>query len=410
MVQNINDAIRSEGTALLCDSQGNILELLCDSLGIIDSDNQNITLTQIVDRMGLNKLLNFLVELRTQGSAFDWELNVSIDGHIVPLHWSCIITDEKIIIICSRTYEGVFPLIEELMKIGNEQIAIFRSAFKDRSELTKLRLNQERETYNEISRLNNELINLQRELAKKNAKLERLNEQKNYFLGMAAHDLRSPLNAIYNYSDFLLGEVSDILDEEQLEFIKIIRSSSKYMAQIVNDFLDIATIESGKMELNLWITDLKILISDNVKLNRVLAAKKNIELTFSHGDDIPLISVDASKIDQVLNNLISNAIKFSSPRTTVEIHFEKIDEEVLISIKDEGPGIPVDQQERLFNFFERSSIKRTAGEKSTGLGLAIVKKIVLAHHGKLRIDSEVGKGAKFNIFLPLNLDKEIELI
>jgi signal transduction histidine kinase len=260
----------------------------------------------------------------------------------------------------------------------------------------------------ELSRVNNQLVNLQRELAKQNAELKRLDELKNRFLGTAAHELRSPLAIIWSYSDFLMHEISDLLSEEHLEFLSIIQSSSEFMLQMVDDLLDVSVIESGRLELAPQPTDLCTLIERNVVLNRVLAEKKQIQLTFRAAGDLPLLLLDAAKIEQVLNNLISNAVKFSHPGSVVEIRITKDRDRAMVTVQDQGQGIPADEVENLFRWFGKTSVRGTEGESSSGLGLAIAQKIVLGHHGTIWVDSEVGTGSTFYVSLPLKADKELD--
>ena len=247
----------------------------------------------------------------------------------------------------------------------------------------------------------NELSNLGRELQKKNAELVKLNELKNEFLGMAAHDLRSPISSIYSFSAFLLEEAGANLDQDHVEFLSAIHFSSKFMLGLLSDLLDIAKIESGKLNLNKIPTDIIRFIDHNINLNRMMAKKKEINIVFTHYETIPDVSIDRQKIGQVLNNLISNAIKFSPQNTTVTVDVFISGENIIISIKDEGPGIPEEEQSNLFKPFSRTSVRATEGEKSTGLGLFIVQKIVLGHMGRIWLDGKVGKGSNFCFSLPI---------
>lgn len=230
-------------------------------------------------------------------------------------------------------------------------------------------------------------------------KLRALNDQKNRFLGMAAHDLRNPIGGILGYSEMILEEEG--LDEEVKTLVTKIQSSSQFMLRLLNDLLDISQIESGKLDLNLQRTDLVRLVTQNVELNRIIAGKKNIKVELQHGPDVPELDIDGSKIEQVLSNLISNGIKYSFPNTTVTVTLERLPEEVLIRVQDQGQGIPAEELHKVFQEFQKTSVKSTAGEKSTGLGLAIVKKIVEGHRGRIGVESEVGKGSTFYVSLPL---------
>lgn len=248
---------------------------------------------------------------------------------------------------------------------------------------------------------NHELNLLGRELQKKNAELVKLNDLKNQFLGMAAHDLRNPISIILNYSEFLLDEAVDSLKEEQIQFLGVIRKSSEFMLGLLNDLLDIAKIESGKLDLALERTDLAALIKTNVALNQVIAQKKSIQLVFQDYEQIPEVQADKEKIHQVLNNLISNAIKFSPAQTVIHIDVFRTGENVTVSVTDQGPGIPAEDGKKLFHPFSKTSVKSTGGEKTTGLGLAIVKKIVNGHRGNIWVESSLGKGSTFSFSLPL---------
>jgi signal transduction histidine kinase len=174
------------------------------------------------------------------------------------------------------------------------------------------------------------------------------------------------------------------------------------MHQLLEDLLDISQIEAGKLELRLAPVDLAAVIEDNVKLNRMFAEKKQIGLTFLQQCAPPPLSLDAPKIDQVLNNLISNAIKFSQPQTEIIVELSTLDGQILISVRDQGQGIPSNEIEKVFKPFEKTSTRSTAGEKSTGLGMAIVKKIVEGHQGKIWLESALGVGTTFFIALPLS--------
>jgi len=241
----------------------------------------------------------------------------------------------------------------------------------------------------------------QSQLLDRNADLENLNEQKNRLLGMAAHDLRNPLGVILAYSDFLESETASLLDENQRDFVSTIKSSSEFMLHLINDLLDVSTIESGRLHLECAPADLNEIVRHNVSLNRVLAQQKRIELDFEPAAGLPHLTIDRGKIEQVLNNLIGNAVKYSHPDTRVSIRVERDNSEVTVTVTDQGQGIPGADLPKLFKAFGRANVQATAGEQSTGLGLAIVRKIVEGHGGKISVRSEVGKGSAFYFHLPI---------
>jgi two-component system, OmpR family, sensor kinase len=390
------------GIVFSCGLDGTIQEVIQDGLGLSDRIYPGKSLSTIVDRGSLIKSLNFIVAIKSHGAVFGWQLGIRIFDSVEILSFAGVLWNERLLIIGAKTTDGLEKILNEMLQMGAEQVNSLRSAMKDREQLLRNREQTDSSLYDELGRLNNELANLQREVTKKNVELEKLNEEKNRFLGIAAHDLRNPLNAIQMYSEFLLDEAADALNQEQMGFVSIIHSSSRFMLQLVNDLLDVAKIESGKLELELSNTDLVSLIERNVVLNSAMASKKQIKLNFEHDDYIPNVPIDAAKIEQVLNNLITNALKFSSSGSVINVNLVTTDNEVILSVKDQGQGIPSNDLDKLFKPFQRTSVKTTDGEESTGLGLAIVRKIVLGHKGRVWVESEVGRGTTFYVALPLS--------
>ena len=253
----------------------------------------------------------------------------------------------------------------------------------------------------ELLSLNQELNNLTRQLHKKNAQLQRLNEEKNQFLGMAAHDLRKPIGLVIAYSDFLIEEAAKVLNYEQTDFLKTISSSCLFMKQLVDDFLDVSAIEAGKFELDLQPTAINAVLAESLRLNNLAATKKGIELEIHVEKNIPRITIDAHKIEQVITNLVSNAIEHSDPADRVVINLSFNDKLIYFSVQDSGPGIAPEEIDKLFKPFGKAGTKKTTGEKSTGLGMLISRKIIEAHKGEIGIDSKLGRGTTIHFKLPL---------
>jgi two-component system, sensor histidine kinase and response regulator len=252
-----------------------------------------------------------------------------------------------------------------------------------------------------LEQKNRELTEMKRELEEKNAALLRLNEEKNGFIGMAAHDLRNPLGVILGYSDFLLIMRRDEIPEEDVEIIEQIQKSSRFMLSLINDLLNISTIESGRLTLDRASTDLAELTAESVRRSAVLAARKGMRLVCAAERDLPLVNVDAQKVEQVLSNLISNAVQYSYPESSIEIAVRTRPGEVVLSVEDHGQGIAPGDMGKLFKPFGRATSVSTGGEKSTGLGLAIVRRIVEGHGGRIWVESEIGKGSTFFVAFPV---------
>jgi signal transduction histidine kinase len=354
-----------------------------------------------MDEVSAARAVSFLAALNTRHAAFDWEMTLEVAGQPTAMRFAGTAHGGLLFIVAAGDLLPEMHISDELSSINNEQTNALRAAQKELSLQELKGRVRDSHLYDDLSRLNNELANLEREMFRKNVDLERLNEQKNRMLGMAAHDLRTPLGVIQSYSEFLADEAGEALNADQREFVAVIKATSEFMLRMVTDILDVATIEAGRLRLDRAPTDLAHLIRHNITLNRVLAARKGITVDLDPIPALPLIAVDAGKIEQVLNNLVSNAVKFSSRGSAVRVRLTESAGFVTVAVSDQGPGIPAEDLSKLFKPFGTASVRGTAGEQSTGLGLAIVRNIVEGHGGRIWLDSEVGRGSTFFFSLPL---------
>ena len=386
-------ALPERGLALLTDSSGMIAHVQRNDLDLREAVPGRLFI-RLVDSASRIKAMRFLESVRDNGAAFDWELNVALRDAAMTLHFSGGQMDDQLLIVGAANGKLAAQLYEDMIRISNEQTNMLRAAIKDRQQADRDDLDGS--LYDEISRLNNELVAMQRELAKKNAELERLNEEKNRFLGMAAHDLRNPLHVILMQSGFLLDEVEN---PQQREFLESITAYSEFMSNLVDDLLDVAKIEAGQLVLDLWPVDMAALVTRNVNMNRLLAARKQTDIDLT-AEALPPAVLDAAKIEQVLNNLIGNAVKFSPPGSRVQVTLSRSGECFLLVVRDQGPGISAAERETIFHPFQRGHARGTAGEKSTGLGLMIARRIVEGHGGKIWLESAEGVGTTFYVSVP----------
>lgn len=394
--------VEDRGIVLTCDRDGTVQRVVRDDLGLSVRVPAGAQLHDLVDEDVREKIGGFWAELQSRLAAFDWEITVPVDGTLQPLHFAGARLETGFLVMASCSRRGLAHINEDLMRINNEQANALRSTAKDLSHAVETRDERDDTVYEQLSRLNNEMANVQRELAKKNAELETSHEQKNRLLGMAVHDLRNPLGVILAYSEFLETEAAAGLSEEHRQFVTTIKETSEFMLRLVTELLDVTAIEAGQLKLDRQPADLIRLIQHNVTLNRVLAAKKEIPIEFEPPTVIPLLAFDAGKIEQVLNNLISNATNFSHPGCPVQVRLTCTAEAVTVAVHDQGQGIPAADLSKLFKPFSRASVRSTAGEPSTGLGLAICRKIVEGHGGRIWVESEAGQGSTFFFTLPIN--------
>ncbi len=231
-------------------------------------------------------------------------------------------------------------------------------------------------------------------------RLVELDQLKNKFLGIAAHDLRNPLGFTIGMCEVLLGGRTGPLTEKQRGILERIAASGEQMLQLVNDLLDVAAINSGNLALDRTVGQLAPLIEERAELMQLAASRKGIRITL-HLAEVPPVCLDPLRVAQVVDNLLSNAVKYSAPGTRVRVFMVNEAPLVRVAVEDQGPGISAEDRGQLFGEFQRGRERPTGGERSTGLGLAIVKRIVEAHGGTLAVDSQPGRGSTFSFTVPL---------
>ena len=229
--------------------------------------------------------------------------------------------------------------------------------------------------------------------------LKELNELKNQFLGMASHDIKSPVSRIEKTVEAILKNKAS-LAPEQLEQVKKIKEEAQGVFNLISDLLNVVKIETGKMGLELEKVALDKLVEEVFRMNQMAAESKKIVVDVQIDKEVPKILADPARLLEVLENLLTNAIKFTPLGKKITIHLKKAKGGISLSIHDEGVGIPQNELPRLFDRFARLSPQPTYGEKGTGLGLSICKQIVDLHKGKIDVQSEVGRGTTFTVFLP----------
>lgn len=246
-------------------------------------------------------------------------------------------------------------------------------------------------------------------LEQANSSLLQLNQEKNEFLGIAAHDLKNPLQAVQGFAQLIAETLTDeeYEVEEIIEFANDIDISADRMFGLITNLLDVNAIEAGQMQVKLEQVDILPILQNVVDEYMKKAVAKNITVYFTPEHASYVAYVDPNTVHQILDNLISNAVKYSPLDKNVFIRAALQSDRVRIEIEDEGQGLSQADQAKLFGKFTRLSTKPTAGEHSTGLGLFIVAKLVDAMNGKVWCESELGHGATFILTLPVILGSNI---
>jgi len=234
--------------------------------------------------------------------------------------------------------------------------------------------------------------------------IARINKMKSEFVTIASHQLKTPLSQMNWELELLLSKNQSGLSEKQLEIANTIRQSQETMARLVNDLLDVARIDQGRLVLNKEKVDLLEIIDAVINNNKILAKSSNVEISVIKPKKLPEIIGDKKRIAVVVDNLISNAVKYIEEKGFVEIKVEEGDGKINVYVKDNGVGIPDNQQNSVFQKFFRSNNAVRYQTEGTGLGLYISKNIVEQLGGKMWFKSIEGIGSSFWFYLPINND------
>ena len=245
-----------------------------------------------------------------------------------------------------------------------------------------------------------------RELQVKSQELEVASQHKSDFLASMSHELRTPLNAVIGFSEVLLERMFGDLNERQEEYIRDIWGSGKHLLELLNEILDLSKVEAGRMELEPTTFAVHDALEYGLSLVRERAARHGIALTLDVADDVGQIDTDELRFRQVVLNLLSNAVKFTPDggQVWVKAHVER--RELVVSVTDNGPGIPAADRERIFESFQQGG-RGAPREEGTGLGLTLCRRIVDLCGGRMWLDSEVGRGSTFGFSMPLRFASQL---
>ncbi len=301
--------------------------------------------------------------------------------------------------------EGFLMGQEETAKVDKSNTKVLEENQKLKAEIDELR--GQIETANiratQLSAQNKELESKIDALLKTKDSLEELNQQKDELFALIIHDIKNPAAIIKNLVDLLRSY--DLTANEQMEIIQDIAETSQKILDLSMEVTLVLSIESGKMALNFETNPIKDLIEDVVSKNQVMARKKNIKLFTELPTNLPEVEMDYRRISEALENLISNAIKFTEENGAVRVRAFKEGNNITVEVSDNGLGLSEEDVEKAFRWGQKLSSQPTGGEPSSGLGLWIVKKIIDSHNGRVWIKSALGKGSTFAFSFPIKREE-----
>ena len=239
------------------------------------------------------------------------------------------------------------------------------------------------------------------ELRASNTQLQRLDKAKDEFVGMASHQLRTPLTSVKGYISMVIEGDAGKITDAQKHLLGEAFTSSERMVHLINDFLNVSRLQTGKFLIDKRPTQLAKVIEQELDSLASTAASRNLSFLYKPPEDFPLLDLDEGKIRQVIMNFTDNALYYSPEHTNIHVKLTSDDNEVVFTVKDAGIGVPLAEQSQLFSKFYRASNARKQRPDGTGVGLYLAKKVVDAHGGKVIFESVVGQGSTFGFRLPL---------
>jgi signal transduction histidine kinase len=363
-------AYSAEEAKLLLEQNPNIAVILLDV--VMETNDAGLKLVEHIREIQHNHFVRII--LRTGQAGYAPEKQVILKYDINDYKNKTELTDQKLFTVITaslRAYSDIIT-IESYRQHLEEKVA---------------------ERTRELQKTNEALVKL-------NEQLIQINQEKNEFLGIAAHDLKNPLSSIQSLANLTRTSFDDFPKQKLIDFSQMIEVSANKMFNLIKNLLDVNAIESGKMNFSLTQLDIYPFLQVVVENNQGAAKSKKIGLQLHREEEEYKAIIDENAILQVLDNLISNAIKYSSHGKKVDIRILKGENTVCCEIQDEGPGLSETDQEQLFMKFARLTPRPTADEHSTGLGLFIVQKLVNKMNGSVSYKGKLGQGSTFVIEFP----------
>jgi len=398
------DKEMSNGLYLVCNREGEIREVLFDDLHLISKERLPIQFGDVIDKESVKKASLFWKNIINDEFVFDYEMYLKREKlEPIPMKFTGSCFNNQVWIIAASRNKVIYRMLNEMMLMNNEQQNLIRRAEKKLSKTNEMKQESASDFFDEISEMNNELMNAQRKLAKQNQEILQLNKQLKdnnkeleHFSYSVSHDLKEPLRMVRVFMKRLELKYGDSLDDKAKKYIFYAVDGAERMELLINDLLEYSRI--GRINTEYERTNIEELLNNVKKLNQA-----ELEITGGtiNWTVLPEIICQKTPIQQLFNNLISNSIKYRKEDGAPEIFInaeEKVDE-WLFSVSDNGKGIEPEYHSVIFELFRKVDDKSTSG---AGMGLAICKKIVEEHGGKIWVESEVGKGSTFYFTISKN--------
>jgi len=253
-----------------------------------------------------------------------------------------------------------------------------------------------------------QLAQYQKKIEEQISQLKKLDKIKSNFLNITSHELRTPISAIKGYIQLILKQKLGEINEEQKKSLEVALRNANRLDHLIQDILDISRLDSGTMRFIPEPTNVKIMMEETVETMQSPADAKHIKINTAVEEYLPDLTIDQERIKQVIINLLNNAIKFSLDNSSINVNIRKEQDDILFEMQDFGRGIPEDQQNNIFDAFYQVKSDEDKKLGGVGLGLAISRGIIIAHGGRIGVESTLDAGSKFTFTLPVKPVQDVE--
>ena len=392
MIENIE-----KDFSILCNLEGSIIKIIQNNNILSSADVGNLFFT-IVATGEMDKIINFFLELKSKNIAEEWEININTQSGVETFWFSGRIFNDIIGIAAATSSTKARNLFLNLNDFNYNQASFLNAHSQENIQTYNADLPTS--YYDELSHVNNELVNIQRELSKKNSELSKEMVTKDKFFSIIAHDLRSPFNSLLGFIDLLVSDYDTLTDEECFNYINILQKSTTKVYKLLENLLEWARLNKGDFEIHKLTLNLKQIVEDSISPLLQNASKKNLTTHINIPSAI-FIYADLYSVMSVVRNLFSNAVKYTPVNGVIEINCKQIKDKAEVCVKDNGIGMKKEVVEKLFHIESSRSTPGTENEKGTGLGLLLCKEFVTKNEGKIYVKSEVNFGSEFYFTVPL---------